>query len=168
MYRAVVGIGRKLVAAGLLLVAAAAPAAEYVLPANGDNVIGSNTSVIAAHEDTLFDVARRNGVGYDEILAANPGVDPWMPGEGTEILIPARYILPDAPREGIVVNLPEHRMYYYPPAKQGEPHDRAHVPDQHGEDGLEHAARRDEDRHQGEAAELVSAGVRAQGARGAR
>jgi L,D-transpeptidase ErfK/SrfK len=77
--------------------------------------------VISAHEDTLFDVARRNGVGYDEILVANPGVDPWMPGEGTEILIPARYILPDAPREGIVVNLPEHRMYYYPPAKPGEP-----------------------------------------------
>ncbi|MGL6224578.1 MAG: L,D-transpeptidase family protein, partial [Steroidobacteraceae bacterium] len=45
----------------------------------------------------------------------------WLPGEGTEILIPGRFVLPDAPREGIVVNLPEHRLYYYPVAKPGEP-----------------------------------------------
>jgi L,D-transpeptidase ErfK/SrfK len=109
------------VAATVLLVAVAASGAEYLLPLNGDNVIGSNTSELAAHEDTLFDVARRNGVGYEEILAANPGVDPWLPGEGTEILIPSRYIIPSAPRDGIVVNLPEHRMYYFPPARPGEP-----------------------------------------------
>jgi L,D-transpeptidase ErfK/SrfK len=48
-------------------------------------------------------------------------VDPWLPGEGTEVLIPSRFVLPDAPREAIVVNLPEHRLYYYPPAKAGEP-----------------------------------------------
>jgi L,D-transpeptidase ErfK/SrfK len=101
--------------------AGAAGAAEYVLPTNGDNVIGRNSTAIAAHADTLFDIARRNGVGYEEIVAANPGVDPWLPGEGAEILIPSRFILPDAPRSGIVVNLPEHRLYYYPPAKRGEP-----------------------------------------------
>ena len=121
MVRALIMAGRTVVAATVLLVAAAASGAEYLLPLNGDNVIGSNTSELAAQEDTLFDVARRNGVGYEEILAANPGVDPWLPGEGTEILIPSRYIIPDAPREGIVVNLPEHRMYYYPPARNGEP-----------------------------------------------
>ncbi len=59
-------------------------------------------------------------MGYEEIIAANPGVDPWLPGAGKEILIPSRYILPDAPRAGVVVNLPEHRLYYYPPVKQGE------------------------------------------------
>ncbi len=106
--------------AALLLAAFTARAAEYLLPKNGDNVIGSNSTAIAAHEDTLFDIARRNGVGYEEIVSANPGVDPWLPGDGTEILIPSRYILPDAPRSGIVVNLPEHRLYYYPPAKKDE------------------------------------------------
>lgn len=100
--------------------AAHAGGAEYVLPTNGDNVIGSVTTTVAEHEDTLLDIGRRFGVGYEEIIAANPGVDPWLPGEGTEILIPSRFILPDAPREGIVVNLPEHRLYYYPPVKPGE------------------------------------------------
>ena len=100
---------------------ARAGGAEYVLPTNGDNVIGSVTTTVAEHEDTLLDIGRRFGVGYEEIISANPGVDAWLPGAGTEILIPSRFILPDAPREGIVVNLPEHRLYYYPPAKAGEP-----------------------------------------------
>ena len=100
---------------------ALAGAAEYLLPTNGDNVIGVVTTATAEHEDTLLDIGRRHGVGYEEILAANPGVDPWLPGAGTEILIPGRFILPDAPREGIVVNLPEHRLYYFPPAQPGQP-----------------------------------------------
>ncbi len=104
-----------------LLAAGPTGAAEYLLPTNGDNVIGRNSTVIAMHADTLFDIARRNGVGYEEIVSANPGVDSWLPGEGTEILIPSRYILPDAPRSGIIVNLPEHRLYYFPPARKGEP-----------------------------------------------
>jgi L,D-transpeptidase ErfK/SrfK len=98
-----------------------ASGAEYVLPSNGDNVLGFVTTAIATHEDTMFDVGRRYGVGYEEIIAANPGIDPWLPGEGAEILIPTRFVLPDAPRDAIVVNLPEHRLYYYPPAKPGEP-----------------------------------------------
>jgi L,D-transpeptidase ErfK/SrfK len=93
---------------------------EFLVPDNGDTVVGVITTAIASHEDTLLDVGRRHGVGYEEIIAANPGVDPWLPGEGTEILIPSRFILPDAPREGVVVNLPEHRLYYYPPVKKGE------------------------------------------------
>ena len=106
------------------LIAAAAAVAgpsEYLLPEDGDNVIGVLTTDFARQEDTLLDIGRRHGVGYEEIMAANPGVDPWLPGEGTEILIPTRFVLPDAPREGLVVNLPEHRLYYYPPAKKGEP-----------------------------------------------
>jgi L,D-transpeptidase ErfK/SrfK len=94
--------------------------AQYLIPENGDNVVGTVTTAIAEHEDTLLDIGRRFGVGYEEIIAANPGVDPWLPGDGAEILIPSRFILPDAPREGIVVNLPEHRLYYYPPVGPGE------------------------------------------------
>ena len=122
MHRVVVHSGLVVQACALLVTAGAAHAggAEYLLPENGDNVIGVVTTAFAEQEDTLLDVGRRYGVGYEEIIAANPGVDPWLPGAGTEILIPTRFVLPDAPREGVVVNLPEHRLYYYPPVKKGE------------------------------------------------
>jgi L,D-transpeptidase ErfK/SrfK len=106
--------------AALVLAAGSTRAAEYLLPTNGDNVIGRNSTVVAMHDDTLFDIARRNGVGYEEIVAANPGVDSWLPGDGTEVLVPSRFVLPDTPRRGIIVNVPEHRLYYYPPVKKGE------------------------------------------------
>src|SRR5690606_15262966 len=99
---------------------AAVMAATYPLPPLPDNVIGELQYVRARHEDTLLDIGRRHGVGYEEIVAANPGVDPWLPGEGAQVLIPSRYILPDAPREGVVVSLSEHRLYYFPPTKPGE------------------------------------------------
>ena len=99
---------------------ACAQGARYILPTKGDSVVGTVLTVTAEHEDTLLDIGRRYGVGYEEIISANPGVDPWLPGAGTEVLIPTRYVLPDAPRDGIVVNLPEHRLYYYPPVKAGE------------------------------------------------
>lgn len=98
-----------------------ASAATYLLPSGSDTVVGEVQRVIAKHEDTLLDIGRVHGVGYEEIVAANPGVDPWLPGDGTEVLIPSRYILPDAPREGVVVSLAEHRLYYFPPARAGEP-----------------------------------------------
>jgi L,D-transpeptidase ErfK/SrfK len=107
--------------APLVATDALAGAAEYLLPVNGDNVIGVVTTAVAEHEDTLLDIGRRYGVGYEEIIAANPGIDPWLPGAGTEIVIPGRFILPAAPREGIVVNLPEHRLYYFPPTPTGQP-----------------------------------------------
>jgi len=113
--------GTAVLLTGILLTGVTqASSSEYLLPEDGDNVIGVLSTAFAREEDTLLDVGRRHGVGYEELMAANPGVDPWLPGEGTEILIPGRFILPDAPREGIVVNLPEHRLYYYPPAKPGE------------------------------------------------
>ena len=95
-------------------------AATYPLPQGADTVIGETQETIAAHEDTLLDIGRRFGVGYEEIVAANPGVDPWLPGEGTRVLIPSRFIIPEGARQGIVVSLAEHRLYYFPPTKAGE------------------------------------------------
>jgi L,D-transpeptidase ErfK/SrfK len=94
----------------------------FALPADGSPVIGSDTTVLSHYRDTLFDIARRYGLGYEEIVRANPGVDIWMPGAGTRVLLPKRRILPPGSREGIVVNLPEHRLYYFPkPAKNEAP-----------------------------------------------
>ena len=97
-----------------------ANADEWVMPHADLDLIGSIRYTEARHEDTLLDIARRNDLGRDEIVNANPQVDPWLPGEGTAILLPTRYILPDAPREGIVLNVPEMRLFYFPPPKRGE------------------------------------------------
>ncbi|WP_161958684.1 L,D-transpeptidase family protein [Ferruginivarius sediminum] len=89
------------------------PAEESSAEALG--IVGGMASTTTAYEDTLLDVAYRHGVGFVELVAANPGVDPWLPGEGTRVVLPKQHILPDAPQEGIVVNLAEMRIYYYPP-----------------------------------------------------
>ena len=85
----------------------------------GDSVVGSVVVTVASAEDTLPDLARRFNVGYDEIVRANPGVDPWLPGRGREIVIPTAFVLPDAPQEGLVVNVAAMRLYYYPPVPKG-------------------------------------------------
>ena len=106
----------------LLLASIAGPAAAtvYELPDNGSAVFGQDETIKSHYQDTLLDIARRYSLGYEEIIRANPGVDMWLPGEGTDILLPGRRILPPGPREGIVVNLPEHRIYYFPKPKKGE------------------------------------------------
>jgi L,D-transpeptidase ErfK/SrfK len=91
-----------------------AGATVYELPADGSAVLGTDIRVQVTDQDSLLDIARRYGLGYPEIIRANPGVDVWLPGKGQEILLPGRRILPPGPHEGIVVNLPEHRLYYYP------------------------------------------------------
>ena len=99
---------------------AAASAAQYSLPDAQALMFGDIETITAHGEDTLPDLARRYGLGYEEILRANPGVDTWLPGEGTTIVIPGQRLLPPSIREGIVVNLPEHRLYYFPKPKKGE------------------------------------------------
>jgi lipoprotein-anchoring transpeptidase ErfK/SrfK len=86
----------------------------YRLPSNGSELIGEIRYTKARHEDTLIDIARENSLGQDEIVMANPDVDRWLPKEGTKVLIPRQFILPDAPRVGVVLNIPEMRLYYYP------------------------------------------------------
>jgi len=91
---------------------AARPAA-YPLP-DGD-VVGAVTPLTLRYEDTLAAIARSHGLGYTELLIANPQVDPWLPGEGTRIELPTAYVLPAAPRQGLVINVAEYRAYFYPP-----------------------------------------------------
>lgn len=77
------------------------------------NYIGEMESYKAVYEDTLVHLARKHNLGFVEIRAANPKLDPWIPGEGAHVILPKRHLLPDAPREGIVINLPEMRVYAY-------------------------------------------------------
>jgi L,D-transpeptidase ErfK/SrfK len=83
--------------------------------------VGYVQKTIVGKDDTLPDIARRFDVGYEEILTANPGVDPWLPGVGREVVVPTQFILPAAPHEGVVVNVAAMRIFYYPPHKKGEP-----------------------------------------------
>jgi L,D-transpeptidase ErfK/SrfK len=105
--------------AGLVGAWMCASATVYELPKDGAAVVGADQHVTATYQDTLLDIARRNSLGYEEIIRANPGVDVWLPGEGKDVLLPGRRILPPGPRDGIVVNLPEHRLYYYPKTRRG-------------------------------------------------
>ena len=77
------------------------------------DLIGEAGQTEAEQQDTLPDIARQYHLGFDEIIAANPGVDTWIPGAGTVIRLPMQHLLPDAPRAGIVVNLPDGRLYYF-------------------------------------------------------
>jgi L,D-transpeptidase ErfK/SrfK len=98
-----------------------AHATVYTLKTKDDAVFGEDQTVTTVYEDTLYDLAAKYSLGSEEIIRVNPGIDPWIPGAGKQVVIPGRHILPPGPHEGIVVNLPEHRLYYYPKAKRGEP-----------------------------------------------
>ena len=93
---------------------------RYEIDPENDDVIGVVQVVVSDHEDTLSDIARRFNVGYEEIVRANPGVDPWLPGAGREIIVPSQFILPNAPREGVVINSAAMRLFYFPKRKPGE------------------------------------------------
>lgn len=105
--------------AGLLLplcISGPALAAMYDLPPQGSDVIGQVQHIETKESDTFVALAQQYDVGFRELRIANPDVDPWLPGDGTALTIPTAYILPNVPRKGIVINLPEMRIYYYPPA----------------------------------------------------
>jgi L,D-transpeptidase ErfK/SrfK len=98
-----------------------AHATSYTLAKADDTVVGADQNVVTVYEDTLYDLARKFSLGSEEIIRVNPGVDPWLPGAGKTLVVPGRHILPPGPHEGIVVYLPEHRLYYYPKPKRGGP-----------------------------------------------
>jgi L,D-transpeptidase ErfK/SrfK len=93
----------------------------YMLP-NGPRdfqtktVIGSPRTYTIQPKDTLLDIARFFDLGYNEITAAHPDIDPWIPKADSTLSIPTSWILPKSRSKGMVVNIPEMRMYYYPPA----------------------------------------------------
>jgi L,D-transpeptidase ErfK/SrfK len=95
------------------VLAASAARAEIFPLAPDQDLIGEAGQIQAERQDTLPDIARRHRLGFDEIVLANPGVDTWLPGEGKIIRLPMQRLLPDVPRTGIVVNLPDGRLYYF-------------------------------------------------------
>lgn len=105
----------------MLLSPFAVRAEMYDLPPEGNDVVGAVTMITARADDTLLDIARRHGMGYEDIVRANPDVDTWLPGEGTEVILPTRYVLPPGPRQGVILNLAEYRMYYFPEPEAGKP-----------------------------------------------
>ncbi|GIL38546.1 L,D-transpeptidase family protein [Roseiterribacter gracilis] len=99
-----------------VLTALMLPAAASASPPS----VGQVQVIRTQYEDSLVDLARKYNIGYVEMLAANPGVDPWVPGAGRDVTIPGMHLLPDAPHEGVVVNIGELRLYYYA-TKDGVP-----------------------------------------------
>ena len=97
-------------------------AATFEMPQGTDSLVDSNQGkpvyVRAKQEDSLIDIAVQKLLGQEEIVLANKKVDRWLPKAGTQIRIPSSYLLPDAPRQGVVINLPEYRLYYYVPSKE--------------------------------------------------
>ncbi|MCY4453313.1 MAG: L,D-transpeptidase family protein [Immundisolibacterales bacterium] len=101
------------VAAAVVSLPAPAAGTEALRAAPADSVVGSVELYEARYEDSLLDVARRFGLGIDELRLANPDVSLWLPGEGTPIRLPSRFVLPSSVRRGVVINVPEMRLYYY-------------------------------------------------------
>ena len=91
---------------------------RFLLESPEQQLVGELQVIETRYEDTFVDIARAYNLGFDELVDANPDVDPWLPGEGTRIILPTRFILPDAPREGIVINLASKRLFYYPEADE--------------------------------------------------
>jgi len=91
----------------------------FMLDSPDQSVIGEPQIVYTKEEDTFSDLAREYGLGFDEIVAANPDIDPWLPGEGTPVLLPTQYVLPDVPRRGLILNIASKRLFYFPEVADG-------------------------------------------------
>lgn len=100
---------------------AGAASGFYPVPEADEHLVGGPRTTTASEEDTLVLIGRRYRTGYGAIRAANPLVDAWMPREGTEVLLPTWHILPEAPRQGIVINTAEMRLYHFEAAKGEQP-----------------------------------------------
>jgi len=96
------------------------PANHFVLESADQSVVGVPQIVVTQDTDTLSDLARAYGLGYDELIAANPDIDPWLPGADASILLPTQFVIPDVPRQGIVLNIATKRLFYFPAMPEGQ------------------------------------------------
>lgn len=103
---------------GLLF--SSAHANTFTLPEDGSTLVGRPRIVVPTRENTLLDIARQLDVGYHEITWANPGVDVWLPEKNSKVVIPTQFILPPKPWTGIVLNISQRRLFYFPPPAKGE------------------------------------------------
>ncbi|HEH9442030.1 TPA: L,D-transpeptidase family protein [Aeromonas sobria] len=106
-----------LLLAATMLCAAPAQAKRYPLPLPESRLVGELEDYIIQQDEHLELVGKHTQIGFLALLEANPGVDPYLPKPGTRLTLPTQMLLPDVPREGIVINLPELRLYYFPKGK---------------------------------------------------
>lgn len=97
-----------------------ARAATWILPPPDIDIFGQIRTTQASRSETLLDIARQYDIGQIEIMLANPNVDRWLPEDGATVILPSRYIIPQGERKGLLLNLPEMRIYYFPEPKKGE------------------------------------------------
>jgi L,D-transpeptidase ErfK/SrfK len=102
-----------ILSAALLAFASAAHAGGAYPYGPGKSVIGFVRTYAVPGDETLHELAREFDLGYNEITDANPALDPWVPGKGGEVVLPTAWVLPDATRRGVVINLAEMRLYHY-------------------------------------------------------
>ncbi|MBB6056942.1 L,D-transpeptidase family protein [Tolumonas osonensis] len=104
---------------GLMLTSLSASAIEYELPEANSRLIGQNVEYVvpADSKQPLEAIAAKYQIGLSGMMEANPGVDPYLPHPGSTLIVPHQLILPDTPRQGIVINVAEMRLYYYPKGK---------------------------------------------------
>ena len=92
------------------------PPPQYTYyPLGSGALIGAEGSHAIEDGETLFSIARDHSLGFRELVAANPDLDAWQPEVGRTLRLPNRHLLPEAPREGIVVDLAQRRLFYFPP-----------------------------------------------------
>ncbi len=96
----------------LLNVAQIAGADTYFYK-EGQNIVGNTIIHTIKDGDNFIQLAQRFRVGFVELVDANPNVDPWIPEQGTQIVIPAKYVLPNVEHKGVVINLAELRLYHF-------------------------------------------------------
>lgn len=114
----------RLLVAVLLIISlplATVRADTFDLPADGSTLVGRIKVVVPTQDNTLLDIARQMDVGHHEITWANPGVDVWVPRHDQDIVVPTRYLLPPKPWKGIVINIPQRRLFFFPTPAKGQP-----------------------------------------------
>jgi L,D-transpeptidase ErfK/SrfK len=113
-------VAHTLTVLGMLCSTQIAIAATFALPPSGNSIIGKTQYISASPGETLTSIGKRFDVGLNEMVDANEGINPMQPlMAGTSIHIPSAFLLPALPAKGIIINLPEMRMYYYPQNSQG-------------------------------------------------